>query len=240
MMSLIVVVSGNSKHHPADKNHRASLVAAAAVAVAWVVKAWVLENDTFKKRGRLLEEELLRVDLEVDNRTIQIMPHMPHQATVAKVSGAAALQITKCKALMIQRNSNSSHQPMRTTHGKNRRSLRSNYLTIISSLRKRRHLALVKAVSAVSKIKGINSTRRTTISLELTTKTSNHSCLVINRENRDQRRAPAPSRPSSTPATLQEANHQLLSDMPRWWYPQNIVCLHVSTRESIEVQVWNP
>lgn len=208
MMIQTVECNGSSKHLLADKNRQANTVA---------MEAWAWEIATYKKRLRLHN---LVVNLEADNRimegspimggnpTIPMQPLMPHPTTVVRVSSEEEAQIMIWIVIISsQWNRNSSRQTMRTTRGKNQRRLPSNYSTIISSLRRRRHLVKMEVGMMISNI------RRTTISLELACSSSN-TRTVIKTGNRDQQRAQAHSPLWSTPEIHQVENHQLLSDTP--------------------------
>lgn len=207
MKSPPVEYNGSSKRLLADKSLQANSVE---------MEAWVWEIATYKKRLRLNNQV---VDLEAHNQimegspimggnqTIPMLLLMLHLTTVVRVSSAVETQIMIWIVIISsQWNRNSSQQTTRTTHGKNQRSLPSNYSTIISSLRRRRHLGRIKEVSMI-----ITNTKGTTISLELTTSSSN-TRTVIKTGNRDQQPAQAHSHLSSTPEIHPVENRQLLSD----------------------------
>jgi hypothetical protein len=142
--------------------------------------------------------------------TIRMQRHMHPQATVGRVNLAADNLIMKWKVIISQRNNSNSRRATRITHGKSQRRLPSNYSTIISSLRRRRHSVWTASVAKTS------TNRGTKISMELTTSSSRiaSSRAVTRTGSRDRRRAQEPSRPSSTREIHPEENHPLLSDTP--------------------------
>lgn len=173
--------NGNSKLLQADKSHQVSLV----------TKAWAWEIVTYKKKLRLSNRvpDLAAANqimgdnrtMEV-NQTIQMQRLTHHLAMVVKVSSEVAVPIMIWIVIISsQRSRINSHKIQKTTHGKNQRRLPSNYTTIISSRRRRRHLGKMIQADTIT-----TNTRGTIISLELTTSSNSITKTAINRGNRDQ------------------------------------------------------